>query len=156
MASQIATIEGLADRLESGKENLSGPGVGRMPDWMGTALAPNAVAAREDVESVVQRNLRVLLGAQFTQDEGDRLIARAYNSALPEAENARRLRRLATGMKAAADARQSQADYYSKNGTITGWTGKIWTPEDFAAAIEGGAAPAPGLSPDDMQWLEGN
>ena len=147
MASQIATVESIADRLESGTENLSGPGVGAQPDWLGTWLTPDAVSAREDVESVVQRNLRILLGAQFTQAEGDRLIARAYNPKLPEAENAKRLRRLTVAMKAAAEARQSQAEYYNQNGTLTGWQGKVYSPDDFAAALEGKDVPLSGAKP---------
>lgn len=148
MANQIATVEGIADRLESGKENLTGPGVGSQPDWLGAWTTPNAVSAREDVESVVQRNLRVLLGAQFTQAEGDRLIARAYNPRLPEEENAIRLRRLAKGMRAAADARADQAAYYQKNGTLVGWEGKVWTPSDFENIIDNDT---PDVSAEDQE-----
>ena len=148
MANQIATVEGIADRLESGKENLTSPGVGSQPDWLGAWTTPNAVSAREDVESVVQRNLRVLLGAQFTQAEGDRLIARAYNPRLPEEENAIRLRRLAKGMRAAADARADQAAYYQKNGTLVGWEGKVWTPSDFENIIDNDT---PDVSAEDQE-----
>lgn len=155
MANQIATIEGIADRLGSGTENLTGPGVGSQPDWLGAWTTPNAVSAREDVESVVQRNLRVLLGAQFTQAEGDRLIARAYNPRLPEKENAIRLRRLAKGMRAAAEARADQAAYYEANGTLVGWQGKVWTPSDFENLIEDGPPDSPEPDKDGWQTING-
>lgn len=137
MASQISNIGKVADRLESGEENLTGSVIGALPDSVNAAIRPNVVSAREDVESVVQRNLRVLLGAQFTEKEGERLIARAYNPRLPEQENAKRLRRLEAAMTAASEARNSQAEYFSKNGTLTGWTGKVWTAADFENAIDG-------------------
>ncbi|MBO9432577.1 D-alanyl-D-alanine carboxypeptidase family protein [Ruegeria sp. R13_0] len=137
MASQIAQIETVADQLENGNANLTGPLLGSLPDVIGAATHPKAVSARETVENVVQRNLRLLLGAQFTAKEGEQLIARAYNPRLPEEENAKRLRRLSLAMNAAAQDTQSQVDYYQQNGTLTGWQGHQWTIADFEAAIDG-------------------
>lgn len=141
MSAQIAQIESVADRLVSGKENLTGPVIGSLSDWLGAAVNPAAVDARQTVENVVQRNLRLILGGQFAQREGDQLIARAYNPRLGEEENARRLRRLAAAMRAAAEDKQSQVEYYEQNGTLTGWQGKVWSIADFRAAMEGDTAP---------------
>lgn len=91
MAGQISQITSIADRLESGKENLTGAVIGNLPDAIGAVTNPSAVDARETVESVVQRNLRILLGAQFTAKEGEQLISRAYNPRLDETQNATRL-----------------------------------------------------------------
>ncbi len=139
--SQIARIEQTADQLEaiaSGQSvaNLTGPGIGSVPDTIGAIANPEAIDARERVEEVVQRNLRLVLGAQFTEREGERLIARAYNPRLPEAQNAARLRRLASTMRAAAESRQEQIDYYQQHGTLTGWAGRAYTMDDFYAAVD--------------------
>lgn len=136
MASQIARIDAVASQLEGGA-NLTGPVVGNVPDIIGTVTNPDAVQAREQVEEVVQRNLRLILGAQFTEKEGERLISRAYNPRLPPKKNAERLRRLSKAMKAAAEARNSQMRYFQENGTLTGWQGEEWTVGDFYEAIEG-------------------
>jgi hypothetical protein len=104
-------------------DNLTGPLVGKIPDFAQKVVNPEAIATREIVEEVVQRNLREILGAQFTEKEGDRLIARAYNPSLPEAENKKRLDRLVKQMQAAVDAKIKAARYYEQNGTLAGYNG---------------------------------
>jgi len=110
-----------------------------MPDFVTSITHPQAVNTREQVEEVVQRNLRVILGAQFTQKEGDRLIARAYNPRLSEAENAKRLGRLIVSMDRAAKAKLAAADYFERNGTMKGYRGSTsFSLADIEADIDGG------------------
>lgn len=104
-------------------ENLTGPWLGRMPDAITAFTNPKAVDARQRVEEVVQRNLRIILGAQFTQKEGENLIARAYNPALDEATNAKRLERLIYSMERMKDAKMKAMDYFERNGTMKGFRG---------------------------------
>lgn len=103
--------------------NLTGPVLGRMPDFVTAYTNPEAVDARQSVEEVVQRNLRIILGAQFTQKEGENLIARAYNPALDEATNAKRLERLITSMEKMKEAKLKAMDYFERNGTMKGFRG---------------------------------
>lgn len=147
MNSQIAQLEGVAASLEGiasgeGNGNLTGAVIGNTPDWVSSVTNPSSIDARERVEEVVQRNLRIILGAQFTEKEGERLISRAYNPRLGEAENASRLRKLIGAMRAAAQARQEQADYFTQHGTLSGWQGKSPTIDDFHAAMDGETPPA--------------
>ena len=128
---QLEQLDEAARMLESGRDDLTGPIVGGIPEWIAPGVVPEAVSTREAVEEVVQRNLRLILGAQFTQKEGERLIARAYNPMLSEAENAKRVRRLITQIRAAAEAKQAAADYFSQYGTLKGWKGKVPTFADF-------------------------
>lgn len=119
--------------------NLTGPLLGLMPDFVTSITHPQAVNTREQVEEVVQRNLRIILGAQFTQKEGDRLIARAYNPRLSEAENAKRLGRLIVSMDRAAKAKLAAADYFERNGTMKGYRGSTsFNLADIEADIDGG------------------
>jgi len=127
----IEQVGGVLAELESGDKNLTGPVVGRMGDTIRSVFNPEAQSAKDSVEEVVQRNLRLVLGAQFTEREGERLIARAYNPNLGEAENAKRLRRLVTQIGTAAQAKQEAADYFEQNGTLKGFKGKIYTAADF-------------------------
>lgn len=103
--------------------NLTGPALGRMPDFVTAYTNPEAVDARQRIEEVVQRNLRIILGAQFTQKEGENLIARAYNPALDEATNAKRLERLITSMEKMKEAKLKAMDYFERNGTMKGFRG---------------------------------
>lgn len=146
--SLIQLREALA-RLESGADNLSGPLVG---SWVGQALAPTfnpeSLITKEAIEEVVQRNLRLILGAQFTEKEGERLISRAFNPKLQEPENARRVSRLLASIEDAAKARESAAQYFIQNGTLVGWNGRIPGLEDIEAAVDAGD-PAPPRGGDD-------
>jgi len=119
------------------KPNLTGGVMSIAPEWARSRLFPESAAAQNSVEEVVQRNLRLILGAQFTEREGVRLIARAYNVALDEAENAKRVGRLIKQIEGAARAKLKAARYYEKNGTLQGFTGKTeFTEADFLPADE--------------------
>jgi hypothetical protein len=146
MGSQIASLATVARQLEEGEVNLTGLDVGMLPDVVNYFINPMAIAARDNVEAVVQRNLRLILGPQFTAKEGERLIARAYNPDLPEAENASRVRRLLLQMTTAAAQKQAMSDYFMKNGTLKDWTGTMPTIGDFEKAIDG----APGFTVNDI------
>lgn len=119
----IQQLQGVVNQLKQGAE-LTGPVVGRMPDWMKQATGQGqAIQAREAVEEVVQRNLRLILGAQFTEKEGERLISRAFNPTLSPAENAQRLERLLNAMNAAMQAKIAAAQYFEQHGTLRGFQG---------------------------------
>jgi len=111
-------------KFVAGKENLTGPILGRTPDVMRAASHPASLDVRDNVEEVVQRNLRLILGAQFTQREGERLIARAYNENLSEEVNKKRLDRLIQAMRKAAQSKQDAAEYFEENGTLSGFKGQ--------------------------------
>lgn len=126
--------------------NLTGPILGRMPDAITAFTNPKAVDARQRVEEIVQRNLRIVLGAQFTQKEGENLIARAYNPALDEATNAKRLGRLITSMEKMAKAKTAASDYFERHGTMKGFRGTTqFSVNDLLADIDAPDQPsAPG------------
>lgn len=127
---QLSQLQGALTSLESGK-NITGPVVGKTPTALLSIFNPEAVSTKEAVEEVVQRNLREVLGAQFTEKEGERLISRAFNPSLSEAENAKRLRRLITQIQKAAKSKESAARYWERNGTLTGWKGELPQLDDF-------------------------
>jgi hypothetical protein len=150
MAAQIAQLKPVISALEEGKP-ITGLQVAVQPDLLLAMTNPTALQSREQVEEVVQRNLRVILGAQFTEKEGERLIARAFNPKLPPQENAKRLRRLFLQMSTAAEQKQAMGDYFQENGTLRGYKGKMPTVNDFYNAMEGSA---PTFSGDSAQSLQ--
>jgi hypothetical protein len=107
-------------------ENLSGAVIGAASSIRAvmSMTHPVALQALEQVEEVVQRNLRIILGAQFTQKEGERLISRAYNPYLDEADNLVRLERLAKSMAAQLDNKLAAIAYFDENGTLRGFKGE--------------------------------
>jgi hypothetical protein len=139
----IADVEKNLSQLKEVKSTLeesdmiTGPLIGLMPKGMRQRLLPDSVEAQESVEEVVQRNLRLVLGAQFTEKEGTRLIERAYNPSLDESVNAKRLTRLIDQIGNAAEAKINAAKYYEENGTLKGFQGKTkWGVRDFEKILK--------------------
>ena len=143
MTAQIAQLQPVINALEAG-EPITGIRTAVQPDLLLALTNPKALQAREAVEEVVQRNLRVILGAQFTEKEGERLISRAFNPKLPPEENAKRVRRLFKQMETAATQKQQMVDYFNQNGTLKGFQGRMPSIRDFENAMEKGAT-APSL-----------
>lgn len=135
VVKQLQQLREVSKQLET--KNLTGPIIGNTPDFVKQFTNPESIAAREQVQEVAQRNLRVVLGPQFTAKEGEALIERVYNPKLSEAENLKRVNRLTAQIEVAAKAKQEAADYFRKYGTLTGWEGKKYTLSDFDDAIEG-------------------
>jgi GH24 family phage-related lysozyme (muramidase) len=149
----IEQLQGVIQQLEAtatgkSKTAITGPTVGRLPDAVAAYTNPEAIAARDRVGEIVQRNLKTILGAQFTQKEGDALIARAYNPALEEGENAARLKALLGTMEKAIAAKQAAAEYFEKNGTLKGFKGSTrFTVDDIIRDAKLGNEPVKGAPP---------
>ena len=119
--------------------NYSGAIAGSAPDVLRQTYNPEAVDLRQRIEGIVQQGLRLTLGAQFTEREGERLIERAYNQRQEEDVNLRRLLPLFALFKAGINERNRQADYYTQNGTLQGFEpgrGLQLTIDDFYDAVD--------------------
>jgi hypothetical protein len=133
MIGQLSGVEAELKAITEGTSNinLTGPYLGKVPESIRLHNHPESVAAQNAVEEVVQRNLKAILGAQFTQQEGERLIARAYNPQLEEGENQKRLTRLIKQMRSALKMKMSAIAYFDAHGTLQGWKGTMPTKTDF-------------------------
>lgn len=154
-AANIAQVGTVLQQLEQGKP-LTGPMVGIQPDLLLNLTNPNAANASEQVKEVVQRNLRVVLGPQFTAKEGDALISRAFNPSLSPQQNAARLRKLYEQMSVAAQQKQDMASYYEATGTLRGYKGKQPNINDFYKALEVRPAPKAGDVIGDWRFKGGD
>jgi hypothetical protein len=157
--------------VASGKSNLTGPVVGSIASipfvgkWIQDIANPESANVQELVEYTVQQSLRPILGAQFTEKEGERLISRVYNPRLPEEVNAKRLDALTVMLKRAYSSKVAAKDYYEKYGTLgptpehpEGFQGQVrWTRRDLEEGVEAltkekpkasrGQSPLPGAAP---------
>lgn len=127
---QLSQLQESLNTLKSGA-NVSGLAAGLTPDWLQSVTNPKALETKERIEEVVQRNLRAVLGAQFTEKEGERLIKRAFNPYLSEEENTMRLEKLMRQIADAAEKKKQATEYFEQNGTLTGFTGNLPTMNDF-------------------------
>ena len=119
-----ANIINLDDKikiLEKGELNVSGPFIGNIPEGAQSILNPPALSFIGDIRDIVFQSLREKLGAQFTEREGDRLVAAAFDQRLPEAANIKRLKRLQGVIKNAAKSKEDMIAYANQNNTLKGY-----------------------------------
>jgi hypothetical protein len=152
---QLSQVGEVLDRLKAG-EDLTGPLLGLVPTEMRALFNQGSVDAQQLIEEVVQRNLRLILGAQFTEKEGLMLIRRAYNPQLDESVNAKRLARLFRQMETAARQKQAQMDYLEQNRTLRGYQGATPAMADFFSALDemDAGANSPDWTPDKERRLQ--
>ena len=139
---RTAKIKTVLDQLEAG-EDLTGPLLSVIGELGRSIYNPKSQQAKDLVESVIQTSLRETLGGQFAQKEGEALIKRAYNIALPPEENAARLRALLAQLEASAASKTAMAEYYRENNfSLAGYKGSKYTPtvEDLYSAIDAASA----------------
>lgn len=126
----IQNLEEVKTMLET-SDDITGGFIGALPTGVRERVYPESIAAQERVESVIQRGLRETLGAQFTEKEGERLIKRAYNPNLSEAENLKRVNRLLATMKIAIQRKNDAVAHYSEYGTMDNYDYTPITIKDF-------------------------
>ena len=133
-ASRIARLNDVVGKLESDSD-ISGPVVGYTLENLPTLssiLYPKAQDAKDVVESVIQTDLRAILGGQFAQEEGKALVKRAYNPRLQEWQNANRLKLLSLQMRLVAEDKNKAMNYFREHkGTMMGYEFKPYTYNDF-------------------------
>jgi hypothetical protein len=132
----LDSIRGALELLASGRE-LSGPVVGRMPLFMQQMLYgddPDRVA--NDVYLEIQKSLRPILGAQFTQKEGEMMLRRGFDPTVGEEENYRRVLALYNELVARAAAKDEAVRYYIENKTLQGYKGPAWSTATYDEVID--------------------
>jgi hypothetical protein len=121
IASNLKNLQEKIKILESGELNVSGPIIGTLPDALMGALTPDAASFLSDIRDIVFQSLREKLGAQFTEREGNRLVAAAFNQYLDESRNVARLQRLYDTIDQAARSKEAAIQYYEEYGTLKGY-----------------------------------
>ena len=136
--SDAAAVKSVLNKLEAG-EPLTGPFVGSLPVELRAFISPEGVQAQQLVESVVQKQLRAILGGQFAQKEGEQLVKRAYNPQLTPEQNAARLRPLFKSLEAAAQNKAAMTEYFFNNNySLGGYEGPVGVPSisSFMTALD--------------------
>ena len=128
----LADLASAYDDLVKNPE-ISGALQGAVPDFLLPFTNPKLLAVKEKVASVVQQNLKAILGGQFSEKEGERLIERAFNPSLGARENMRRVGNLLQQMRLAKAARDDMANYVEQRHSMKGYKGKRFYESDFTA-----------------------
>lgn len=115
--TEIQKLRGIANDLKGGAVTTGGL-TGFFPDRM---TSDSVLKARADVQSTVMNSLRAILGAQFTEKEGERIIKNTWNEADSTENNLARINRLVGDLEAKAQAKSAKAGYFEKNETLRGY-----------------------------------
>lgn len=127
----VQQLNQIADSLEK-TDTATGPILGLLPKVLRDVITPEGASLQDSAERIVQGGLRATLGGQFTQAEGDRFLARAYNPRLDEKQNAANMRTIAREIAAMQLDKPRALEYFKQNGTLEG----------FVPNANPGAAPA--------------
>lgn len=95
------------------------------PDAAQNILTPDVAKARDNIKDTVNQSLRAILGAQFTEKEGERLMQNTFNPSLGPKENLRRLDVLKQSILETARAQQGAIEHFKKNRTLRGYEGPM-------------------------------
>jgi hypothetical protein len=115
-----------AEALKSGDNKISGRFVGLLPNYL---LPDETLNTRQEIEGVIQKSLRLTLGAAFTEDEAKMLMARGFNPLLDESQNLARVNDLIDQVNALESSMASREKYWiAHNQSLRGYEGM--TPEE--------------------------
>ena len=133
--ANIRNLDNKLALLATGRENVSGKDIALTPDKLKPILHPQATGFLDEVSDIVFQSLKATLGAQFTEQEGKRLVAATFNQALPEELNLPRLQRLLAKIKSVYQSKQDAIDYYNQNNTLAGFTQETSSFDDILDAV---------------------
>jgi hypothetical protein len=134
--AQLGDVVKSLERSAKGRgPTLTGVQIQLIPEFARPLLVPSSLEARQNAERVIQDGLRAILGAQFTQVEGENFLKRAFDPNLGPDVNARRLSLILEQMKESAKQAQALSDYVEKNRTARGFNGVIPSLAQFEGAL---------------------
>lgn len=117
----ISNVSGLEESINDlmDKKVKTGPLRGSLPGQ--EYFNPRYAQLRDRVYNIIFPNLRMTLGAQFTENEGKRVLAATLNPKMSPEDNAERLTTLMEMIKAQAVSKQAAGDYANQFGTLRGF-----------------------------------
>lgn len=86
-SGNMKKLDAAIKQMESG-----GIATGALQGAIPTRFRPKTKALQQEIASIVYQTLRATLGAQFTEKEGERLLAIAFDDELPEKENLKKVK----------------------------------------------------------------
>jgi len=121
----IQNLKIAEDLLKKGKGagSLRSKAASVLPDTLTDLADEDQAIVRDNIQDTVFQSLKELLGGQFSQREGERLVANTFNPRVPAQENLRRLQILKQNLLAQAQAKKAIADYVKQFGTTKGYEG---------------------------------
>lgn len=125
---QAATDKNL-DRLKEARDVLaqhkddlfgtSGRFTGRLPDAL---RSQESIRLRQDVQAAAQGALKATLGSQFTEKEGERIMAAAYDEKLSPDENLRKIDAAIKELETSKQNKNAKTKFFEQSGGLKGFS----------------------------------
>lgn len=127
----FSNVQGNLEKLKSAQVAIDDKdtemGKRIMPQFVRKRTAPESVEVEQNVANVVFQSLKQILGGQFTEKEGERLVEQTYDSGLSDAENSKKVKSAYDTLERMAAAKQEAVDFFQKTGTLTGFKGGTYS-----------------------------
>ena len=135
--AEMANLTNIYSNLQE-SDWMSGPLIGGavLSERWGPLITPKGVDLLDGVREIVFKSLRETLGPQFTEAEGNRLVAASYNPYLQEEINMKRIARMQQRMQATADFNESLVQHLDDNRSFVG----MQNPYSMTSFMEGNLA----------------
>lgn len=131
----LTNLKQAKEILEKGKYT-TGPIVGQLPQGIKAYATPQAVELDDLIKQVAQLDLRRVLGAQFGEKEGEKMLDRALNPLLPPEVNLQRVNKLINALEQNARTLDAATEYFNNNkGSMVGFTGKFMSANELLDEI---------------------
>ena len=106
------------EKYKGGGYGISGPVSGRMPEAL---RSEESRTLEQDVKAAAQASMKAALGASFTENEGKRIMAAAYDPSLSPEQNIKKIDAAIKELKDTGGSNESRASYFEEHGTLSGW-----------------------------------
>jgi len=104
--------------IAEGDQYISGRVVGALPD---IARPEKSRALQQKVQESALSSLKDTLGSQFTENEGKKILAMAYDPTLSPEENVKKVDRAVSYIMEKIAATEDKAGYFQGSGTLQGY-----------------------------------
>ncbi len=144
----LSQLKDAAEQLKNHPE-LSGSVSASLPDAVRKRVDPKGYALQQQIEQAAQASLKATLGSQFTAQEGEGILHRVYDPALPASQNIVKLNGEIEKLERQALAKENASKYFEKTGSLRGTKAS-----DHPASVGGGAPPAGTAAPSREEMLK--
>lgn len=115
---RLKNAKALLEKRKNDLVGTSGRVTGRLPDLL---RSEESIALRQDVHSSAVGALRATLGAQFTEKEGERIMAMSYDEKLSPDQNIAKIDAAIRELEEGYNANDSMTQFYEGRGSLQGF-----------------------------------
>lgn len=137
----LKSLDHVREMLEK-DDSLSGPTIGMfvkksmagnegVDTWAARQFNTEAFNMAAAHQRAVVASLRPLVGARAAQQLFQSVLQTTYDPMASTKENARRIALVEDNIRKASEAKQKMAEYFQRNGTLSGYKGPIFDPDSF-------------------------